>query len=169
MRLIILGAGGHGKVVADLASQTGKYDEVKFLDDNSTDERVIGKCGNFANFKNEDTEMYPAFGNNKGRIEWENKMEEAGIKLAKIIHPLAYISPQAEVVDGCVIMPYAIVNTGTKIKKANIINIGAIVDHDCILEEGCHLAPGAIVKGENHLPEGTKVDSGEVIPLQYFK
>ncbi len=44
-----------------------------------------------------------------------------------------------------------------------------MVDHDCILEEGCHLAPGAIVKGINHLPEGTKVDSGEVIPLQFYK
>lgn len=60
-------------------------------------------------------------------------------------------------------------NTGTRVKKACIINIGAMVDHDCILEERCHLAPGAIVKGENHLPEGTKVDSIEVIPLQFYK
>lgn len=169
MRLIILGVGGHGRVVGDLAEQTGKYDEVFFLDDNSKDERVIGKCGDFEKFKSQDTEMYPAFGNNQGRIEWENKMLEAGIKLAKIIHPLAYISPKSEIADGCVIMPYAIVNTGTVLKKACIINIGAIVDHDCILEAGCHLAPGATVKGENHLPEGTKVDSGEVVPLQHYK
>ena len=47
--------------------------------------------------------------------------------------------------------------------------IGAILDHDCTLEEGCHLAPGAIVKGENHLPKGMKVDSGEVIALQQYK
>lgn len=169
MRLIILGAGGHGKVVADLAKQTGKYDNICFLDDNSTSENVVGKCSDFVKFKSENTEMYPAFGNNFGRIEWENKIYEAGIKLARIIHPLAYISPFAEIADGCVIMPYAIVNTGTKVEKACIINMGAIVDHDCILEEGCHLAPGAIVKGENHLPKGTKVDSGEVIPLQYYK
>lgn len=168
MRLIILGAGGHGKVVADLAKQTGKYKEIFFLDDNSQEAEVIGKCSQYLEFQSADTEMYPAFGNNTVRIQWENKLLEAGISLAKIIHPLAYVSPLAEVSSGCVIMPYAVVNTGTKIKKACIINIGAMVDHDCILEEGCHLAPGAIVKGENHLPEGMKVDSGEVVSLQYY-
>lgn len=168
MRLIILGAGGHGKVVADLAKQTGKYKEIFFLDDNSQEAEVIGKCSQYLEFQSADTEMYPAFGNNTVRIQWENKLLEAGISLAKIIHPLAYVSPLAEVASGCVIMPYAVVNTGTKIKKACIINIGAMVDHDCILEEGCHLAPGSIVKGENHLSEGMKVDSGEVVPLQYY-
>lgn len=168
MRLIILGAGGHGKVVADIAKQTGKYKEIFFLDDNSQEAEVLGMCFQYLEFQSADTEMYPAFGNNTVRIQWENKLLEAGISLAKIIHPLAYVSPLAEVAPGCVIMPYAVVNTGTKIKKACIINIGAMVDHDCILEEGCHLAPGAIVKGENHLPKGMKVDSGEVVPLQYY-
>ena len=169
MRLIILGAGGHGKVVADIAEQTGKYEEVVFLDDNSNDDKVIGKCSDYIKFKSQDTEMYPALGNNQGRVEWENKLEEVEIKLAKIIHPLAYISPKAEIADGCVIMQYAIVNTSTVVKKACIINIGAIVDHDCILEEGCHLAPGAIVKGENRVPTCTKIDSGEIVALQYYK
>ena len=169
MRLIILGAGGHGRVVADVAEQTGKYEEVVFLDDNSNDDKVIGKCSDYIKFKSQDTEMYPAFGNNQGRVEWENKIEDAGIKLAKIIHPLAYISPKAEIADGCIIMPYAIVNTSTVVKKACIINIGAIADHDCILEEGCHLAPGAIVKGENRVPTCTKIDSGGVVELQYYK
>ena len=169
MRLIILGAGGHGRVVADIAEQTGKYDEVFFLDDNAKDDKVIGKCENFEKFKSVDTEMYPAFGNNHGRVEWENKIEEAGIKLARIIHPLAYVSPKADIADGCVIMPYAIINTATVVEKACIINIGAIVDHDCILEEGCHIAPGAIVKGENRLPACTKIDSGDVVTLQQFR
>ena len=66
-------------------------------------------------------------------------------------------------------MPYAIVNTSTVVKKACIINIGTIVDHDCILEEGCHIAPGAIVKGENRVLAGTKIDSGDVVALQYYK
>ena len=169
MRLIILGAGGHGRVVADIAEQIGKYDEVFFLDDNSKDDKVIGKCEDFEKFKSVDTEMYPAFGNNKGRVDWENRIEDAGIKLAKIIHPLAYVSPKAYIADGCVIMPYAIINTATVVEKACIINIGAIIDHDCILEEGCHIAPGVIVKGENRLPVCTKIDSGDVVTLQQFR
>ena len=169
MQLIILGAGGHGQVVADIARQTRRYDQIYFLDDHAEKNDVIGSCVEYLRFKEADTEMYPAFGNNEVRIEWENRLLKAGILLAKIIHPLAYISPLAEIAEGCVVMPYAIVNTGTRVKKACIINIGAMVDHDCILEEGCHLAPGAIVKAINHLPEGTKVDSGEVIPLQFYK
>lgn len=169
MRLIILGAGGHGKVVADIAEQTGKYDEICFLDDHAEEASVLGKCEEFENYNSSDTEMYPAFGNNIRRVIWEQKIEYAGIKLAKIIHPLAYVSPKAEVTDGCVIMPYAVVNTGTILRQACIVNIGALVDHDCVLDEGCHIAPGAVVKGANHLPKGTKVDSGEVIALQLYK
>ena len=167
MRLIILGAGGHGRVVADLAEQTGKYDAIYFLDDESNESYVIGTCSDFEKFNMPDTEMYPAFGNNVGRVKWEEKIENAGIKLAKIIHPLAYVSPKAQIADGCVIMPYAVINTETILKKACIVNIGSLIDHDCVLEEGCHIAPGGIVKGENHLPKGTKVDSGEVVPLQF--
>ena len=169
MRLIILGAGGHGRVVADLAEQTDEYEEIVFLDDNSNDERVVGKCKDYTKFKSQDTVMYPAFGNNQGRINWANRILEAGIKLAKIIHPLAYVSPKANIADGCVVMPYAIINTSTSIEKACIINIGAIIDHDCIIEAGCHIAPGAIVKGENRVPSCTKIDSGEVVMLNSLK
>lgn len=170
MRLIILGSGGHGKVVADIAEQIGKYDEIFFLDDAIDDNpQILGKCEEFEKYNTPDIEMYPAFGNNLRRIMWEKKIEYAGIKLAKIIHPLAYVSPKAEIADGCVIMPFAVINTGTVLRQACIINIGALVDHDCVLDEGCHIAPGAIVKGENNLPKGTKVDSGEVIALQLYK
>ena len=122
MRLIILGAGGHGRVVADLAEQTGRYDRIYFLDDNAKGSDVLGTCSDYIKFKSEGTEMYPAFGNNEVRMNWENKLELEDIKLAKIIHPLAYISPKALIADGCVVMPYAIVNTGTRIMKACIIN-----------------------------------------------
>ena len=61
MRLIILGAGGHGRVVADIAEQTGRYNEVAFLDDNSGNDKVIGKCSDYIKFKSKDVEMYPAF------------------------------------------------------------------------------------------------------------
>ena len=55
MRLIILGAGGHGRVVADIAEQVGKYDDVIFLDDNSVDDKVLGKCSDYKKFKSQDT------------------------------------------------------------------------------------------------------------------
>lgn len=169
MKLIILGAGGHGKVVADIAQQANRYEKIFFLDDLLQGNDILGKCKEYTKFKDEDVEMYPAFGNNRTRIEWEEKLENYGIKLAKIVHPLAYISPLATIEDGCIVMPYVIINTNVKIAKGCIINCGAIIDHDCILNKGCHLAPGAIVKGENILPEYMKVDSGEVISLGMYK
>ena len=167
MRLIILGAGGHGRVVADLAVQSGKYEQILFLDDHSLAGDVVGICTDYIKFNTEDTEMYPAFGNNELRVQWEHRLQEACIRLATLIHPLAYISPTAKIAQGCVIMPYAVINTGSRIGQGCIINCNAVVDHDCILEEGCHIAPGAIVKAENHVPMCTKVDSGEVVSYQF--
>lgn len=165
-RLVILGAGGHGQTVSDIAAQTGKYTDIIFLDDNA--ENVSGKCKDFLLYKNEDTEMYPAFGNNDARLEWENVFIKNEIRLAKIIHPSAYISPTAVIDDGSVVFPYAILNTNSIVKKACIINCGAIVDHGCIIEEGVHVSPGAIVKAENCIPSKMKIESGEVIPIRHY-
>ena len=70
MRLIILGAGGYGRTVADVAAQTGMYDKIRFLDDNSLAEDVIGKCADFSAYAGDNTIFYPAFGNNEGRVTW---------------------------------------------------------------------------------------------------
>ena len=168
MDLLILGAGGHGRVAADVAMQTGNYEKIRFLDDISDAPDVIGTCADYIKYKNKDIEIYPAFGNNENRVKWEHKLLLEGFYLAKIVHPSAYLSPSARIAHGCIVMPKAIVNTNTVVKRGCIINVGAIIDHDCVLEEGCHIAPGAIVKGENHLPECTKVDSGEVITLKQY-
>ena len=166
MRLVILGCGGHGLTVADIARQTEKYEEIIMLDENS--DFAIGKCEDYYKFSDGDTCFYPAFGNNESRLNWENKFLKEGLPLAKIIHPLAYISPEAKISDGCVVMPFAVVNTFARVEKACIINCSAIVDHGCIIEEGCHIAPGAIVKAENRLPACTKVDSGELIQIRQY-
>ena len=70
MKLIILGAGGHGQFVADLARQAGRYEEVLFLDDKAEGSDVVGICADYVRFQNQDVEMYPAFGNNPRRVQW---------------------------------------------------------------------------------------------------
>ena len=163
MKLIILGAGGYGQTVADLARQSGKYEAVSFLDDNASGADIIGKCGDFAAFSNGNTDMYPAFGNNQGRLNWLDKLEDAGIPVASVIHPTAYVSPTAIVEAGSMILPKAMVNTGCVVKRGCIINCGAIVDHGCVLENGVHICLGAIVKAENRIPACMKVEAGQVI------
>lgn len=159
MRLIILGAGGYGHTVADLAEQSGKYSEIKMLDDAGT-----VKCEAFMQFRNEETVFYPAFGNNELRLRWLKRLEEAGCAVCTLIHPTAYVSPTAKIEAGVVVLPKAVVNTGCTVRSGCIVNCGAIVDHGCVLECGVHVCLGAIVKGENHLPACLKVEASVVIP-----
>ena len=163
MRLIILGVGGYGRTVADVAAQTGAYDEIHFLDDNAQAEDVIGKCADFSAHADENTIFYPAFGNNEGRVSWLKRLSEKGCKIAVIVHPTAYVSPTACMAEGNVILPHAVVNTGCEIKAGCIVNCGAIVDHGCVLEEGVHVCLGAIVKAENRIPRLMKIEAGQVI------
>lgn len=163
MRLIILGAGGYGRTVADVAAQTGQFDEISFLDDNSAAPDVADKCAEFARFHDGQTAFYPAFGNNEGRLAWLYRLQEAGCAISTIIHPTAYVSPTVKVEPGAVILPHAIVNTNCMVKTGCIVNCGAIVDHCCVLEEGVHICLGAIIKAENRIPKCMKIEAGKVV------
>ena len=169
MRLIILGAGGYGRTVADVAAQTGQFDEISFLDDNSAALDAIGKCAEFERFRDSQTAFYPAFDNNEGRLKWLYHLREAGCAIPAIIHPTAYVSPTTRIEAGTVILPHAIVNTGCVVKAGCIVNCGAIVDHGCVLEEGVHICLGAIVKAENRIPGKMKVEAGVVIERNTYQ
>ena len=163
MQLIILGAGGYGRTVADVAAQTGAYSEIFFLDDNSTAPDVLGKCAEFVRFRDGQTAFYPAFGNNESRLAWLSRLREAGCAIPTIIHPTAYVSPTAQIESGTAVLPHAVVNTNCTVKSGCIVNCGAIVDHGCVLEEGVHVCLGAIVKAENRIPRCLKIEAGEVV------
>lgn len=156
-RLVILGAGGYGRTVADVAHQLG-YSTIVLDDADPTH-----PLSTFSSYINPTTSFIPAFGNNKFRMEWINRIEENGGQLATLIHPTAYVSPTATISSGCVILPHTIVNTDVVVGKGCIINLGAIVDHGCILEEGVHVCLGAIVKGENRIERLSKIEAGEVV------
>lgn len=156
-RLVILGAGGYGRTVKDVAEQLG-YSTI-VLDDADPDHPL----SSFQSYINSSTSFIPAFGNNAFRMEWINRIEERGGQLATLIHPTAYVSPKASIACGTVILPHAIINTDVVVGKGCIINLGAIIDHGCIIEEGVHLAPGAIVKGENRIEKCSKIEAGEVV------
>ena len=162
-RLIILGAGGYGRTIADLAQQSGQYDSILFLDDQQNGGSVIGKCADYIKYIDENTEFYPAFGNNEGRLKWLNVLKEAGISIATIVHSTAYVSNTATLKEGVMVLPNCVINTNCLVEQGCIINCGAIVDHDCVLEEGVHVCLGAIVKAENRIPRVMKIEAGEVV------
>ena len=162
-RLIVIGAGGYGQTVADIADTLEIYDEIVFLDDNYVADSVLGKCEEYSKFISSENDIYPAFGNNKLRMSYIEKLEKAGATIPTLIHKSAYISKRANLEKGVVVMPKAIINTDTFIKKGCIINCGAIIDHGCVIEQGVHTCIGAIVKAENQIPALMKVEAGQVI------
>lgn len=156
-RLVILGSGGYGHTVADVAEQLGY--NILFLDDSLPGHEL----STFSSYIDDHTEFIPAFGNNEFRLEWLTCLESEGAQIATLIHPTAYVSPRASIASGTVILPHAIINTDVVINRGCIINLGAMVDHGCILEEGVHICLGAIVKGENRIERLSKIEAGEVV------
>ena len=167
-KLIILGAGGFGQTVRDLASQTRKYSRSCFLDDHSDANDVIGKLNDYLKFIDGRTEFIVALGNNAMRRQWLETLAMAKAAIATLVHVRAYISPTAKVENGCIVLPQAVVNTNCALKRGCIVNIGAIVDHGCILEECVHVAPGGIVKAENRIPALMKIESGVVVKNHHY-
>jgi len=162
MRLIILGSGGYGHTVEDVAVQLG-YDCI-FLDDSIPGHPL----SSYINYIDSDTSFIPAFGNNEFRLSWIDKLQSARAKLATIIHPTAYTSPKSTIAPGVVILPGAIINTDVTIHRGCIINLGCIVDHGCVIEEGVHICLGAIVKGDNRIGRLTKIEAGQVIAARTY-
>ena len=156
-RLVILGSGGYGHTIADVAHQLN-YSTIVLDDADSAH-----PLSTFSSYIDENTSFIHAFGNNAFRIAWINRIEEHSGQLATLIHPTAYVSPTATIKSGTVILPHAVVNTDVVVGKGCIINLGAIVDHGCILEEGVHICLGAIVKGENRIVRLSKIEAGEVV------
>ena len=144
-------------MIYDIAEQLGY--SITVLDDSDQEHPLAS----FFCYIDDDTEFIPAFGNNEFRLQWINRIEGVGGKLATLIHLSAYVSLKAQVSAGCVILPGAIVNTGSKVGKGCIINLGATVDHDVAIEDGAHLCLRCIVKGENRISRCEKIEAGEII------
>lgn len=167
-KIIILGAGGYAKTVADILQQNKTYNQICFLDDTKTGANILGKCSDYIKFKNENTDMYPAFGNNEIRAKWFKTLQQENINIPTIIHNSAYISPTVTIEQGTVVLPKATINTNCTVKQGCIVNCGAIIDHDCVLEEFVHVCIGAMIKAENKIPKGTKIEAGQIVTNRQY-
>lgn len=152
-RLVVLGAGGHGAVVADAAECQGLWSEIIFLDDGWATKKniyswpVLGALDKFANFINSETSFVVAIGNAQVRLEWLKKIQDLSGNIATIIHPSAVISRHAQIGAGVVVFANAVVNIGAYIAVGCIINTGAGVDHDVKLAECVHICPNTHLAG----------------------
>lgn len=156
--LLIIGAGGHGKVIKEIAQDIG-YERIAFIDDNS--QEAIGKIDDLHQFL-EYQEAFVGIGNNHKRNELLRKLEQLGYEIPVLVHPTAYVSRSAVIEKGTVIEPKAIVNAHTTIAEGTIISVGAIVDHDVTLGKCVHINAGAIVKAGGKVKDYEKLEAGQV-------
>lgn len=151
-KLLIVGAGGHGKVVAEVAELMQSWDEVSFVDDRLFGARinqlsVVGKLKDLSSLYPEYSDAIVAIGNNKIRLDLMVELKRIGFEIPVLVHPMAIVSKKNEVGQGSVIMAGAILNPNVIVGEGCIINTASTIDHDCILEKGVHLSPGTHLGG----------------------
>ena len=156
--LLILGAGGHAKVVAETALTSGVASRLAFLDDSYIGPDslpsvlgwpLIGPLG--FSIKTETMSQFDAavvaIGHAVTRLKWIQQLQTAGYNLPVLVHPAAWVSPSAQIGPASVIFAQAVVQANAHIGTGAILNTGCSVDHDAQLADGVHVCPGAHLAG----------------------
>lgn len=157
-KLAIIGAGGHGRVIADCAVTMKEFDEIIFLDDNFPNTtknlswQIVNQSTQWYNYLKH-YEFAIAIGNNAVRLALFNQLQLANSQLPNIIHSSAVISPYASIGAGNVIFANAVINPAVAIANSCIINTAATIDHDCQLANAVHISPGVHLAGNVNVKE----------------
>ena len=167
LELLIIGAGGHGRVVADAACQQGAWARVAATDRDParTSGMLLAGVPLVAPEPalSRAARIHVAIGDARSR---RAEADAAGTqRLATITHPLAAISPHAVVGAGCFVAAQAVVAPGAQLGVGVIVNHGAVVDHDAVVGDFCHVAPLAAIGGGVQLGLGVLIGTGaRVLP-----
>jgi sugar O-acyltransferase (sialic acid O-acetyltransferase NeuD family) len=168
VKLLIAGAGGHGRVVADAAEGDARWTEIAFLDDRypelsrSGAWEVVGTVHDLARFFGAFDACLAAVGDARLRLNLIERAHAAGYTVPVIRHPKAAISRHSRLQPGSVIAAAGVVNIGSQIGIGCIVNSGATVDHDCRLGDGVHICPGAHLAGSVEIGARTWFGIGAV-------
>lgn len=166
-KLIIIGASGHGKVVADIAIKMNKWQSITFLDDDESIKasiglEVIGKTADAFTYK-EEADFFVAIGSNTTREKIQEKLIEQGLNVVSLIHPSAVIGTDVEMGIGTAVMAGVVINSSTRIGNGCIINTSSSVDHDNVIEDYVHISPGVNMAGTVKVGKGTWLGIGSVV------
>lgn len=166
-RLLIIGAGGHGKVAADIALKMNKWQSVAFLDDNEAIEccmglKVVGRADDASSYINA-ADFFVAIGDNGRRRRIQERLEEEGASVIKLIHPSAVIGTDVGIEAGSVVMAGVVINCSTSIGKGCIINTGSSLDHDNMVKDYAHVSPGVRTAGNVMVGNGSWLGIGSVV------
>ncbi len=167
-KLAILGAGGHGKVVADAAVLTARWSEIVFFDDACTAKAknshwtISGTGDDLCKSIDLFAGVIVAIGNNKLRLAKTRELIQMGARVVSIVHPSAVVSPLASVGPGSVVCAGGVINVDARIGMACIVNTAAVIEHDCHLSDGVHISPNASLAGQTEVGECSWIGIGSV-------
>lgn len=167
-RLAILGASGHGKVIADTAELCG-WEKIAFFDDAFPRFDINGAWPILGSFKDLLQQLpsfdavFVAIGNNRVRLAKLNELLANGADIATLIHPAACVSRYANIGVGSVILAGAVVNAYADINLGCILNTHCSVDHDCIVGRAVHISPGGHLAGAVVIGEASWVGIGACV------
>jgi sugar O-acyltransferase (sialic acid O-acetyltransferase NeuD family) len=168
-RLIIIGAGGHARSIAEIVLDQGGYALAGFLDDaypgvqSLWEFPVLGKVDALAGFRGVADAVFVAIGNNRVRESLFHALSEAGFELPNLIHARAIVSSRAVLWRGVAIMAGAIVGTEAVLGDGVIVNAGAVVDHHARVEDFGHLGVNASMAGGSRLGRGAWMQAGAAL------
>ena len=164
--IIIIGQGGHSKVVCDTLIRLN-HKIVNIFDDNPK-ETVFSIFKNIqTKFPPQDISNYPAWhvaiGDNTSRLKVIEKYSSDRERLFSVISDAANVSGYSSISNGCFVAPNSVVGIDSVIGMGCIINHGAVIDHDCFIENGVHIAPNSTLGGNVKIGEATFVGAGSTI------
>ncbi len=169
-RVLVYGAGGHGRVVLDAALRVSRLRVVGIIDDNPArhGERVlgvdvVGDASSFREVRFRNAAVVVAIGDPAARAAAVERVRSSGLPFVAVVHPTAFLACGVSVGEGAMILPMAVVHTDAKIGRHAIVNTGAIVEHDCSIGDFAHVAPGARLAGSVAVGHGTQIGVGASI------
>lgn len=165
-KIIIIGASGHGKVVADIAKLNG-YKEILFLDDDSSKKKngkytVAGTTKDIESYAKE-YDFIVGIGNNSIRKRITNELLESGITQTVLIHPSAVIDETVSIGKGTVVMAGTVINADSTIGNSCIINTAVTIDHDCVIKDYVHVSPGVHIAGSVKVEDESWLGIGSTV------
>ena len=175
--LLLLGAGGHARVLAETALATGHFTRIAFLDDRCSgpaqlpDQLGWPVISPFAaaldpQVRQQFSAALVAIGNAALRLQWLPRLAAAGYELPVVAHPTAWVSPSAQIGIGSVVFAQAAIQAQAVIGSGAILNTGCSVDHDARLGDGVHICPGARLAGEVQVGERSWIGIGASVIQQ---
>ena len=163
--LLILGAGGHARVVAETAEAMKNadgqkiYERIDFLDDHS--EHAVGRLEDLEVKGQKYDEVFCGIGDNGLRKQLLEHAEKLKLTIPVLVHPTAYVSPSTVVGKGTIVEPGAVINANAVIGAGCIVSVGAVIAHDVIIEEHAHVNAAAVCKARSRVGAGAKIDAEE--------